>query len=160
MTNKLSKSPSDWREGRRLRAWELYQKGWKQTRIAEAFGVTRGAVSRWVKQAKAGGEAALRRRIAAGPACRLNLEQLKHLPVLLSQGAEAYGFCGQVWTLTRVAEVIRREFEVVYHPGHVRRILRAIGWTRQKPVRRASQRDEAAIQRWRSEDWPQGEKKP
>ena len=107
MTNKLSKSPGDWREGRRLRAWELYQKGWKQTQIAEAF-----------------------------------------------------GFCGQVWTLTRVAEVIRREFGVVYHPGHVRRILRAIGWTRQKPVRRASQRHEAAIQRWRSEDWPQGEKKP
>ena len=108
MTNKVSRSPNYWREGRRLRAWELCQARWKQVKIAEALGVTRGALSQWVKRAQAGGEAALHRRLAPGPTPKLSREQVKHLPVLLAKGAEAFGFCGEVWTHARVAEVIRR----------------------------------------------------
>ncbi len=79
---------------------------------------------------------------------------------MLDKGAEHFGFRGDVWTQPRVAKLVERKFGVSYHPGHVGRILKAIGWSRQKPVRRASQRDEAAIERWRIEKWLEIKKKP
>ena len=72
--------------------------------------------------------------------------------------AEAFGFRGDIWTQPRVTEVIRRQFQVSYHSSQVGRILKGCGWSRQKPVRRAVQRDEEAIQRWKEERWPQVKK--
>lgn len=152
--------PRDYREYRRLRAWELKQQGWKQKAIAEALGVTEGAVSQWLKRGRGGGVAALRRRVAAGPTLRLSAEQRARLPELLERGAEAFGFEGDVWTTKRIATVIRREFGVRYHPAHVSRLVRALGLSVQKPLVRATQRDEAAIERWRRERWPQLKKSP
>jgi len=160
MEKSLSSQATDWREGRRLRAWELHQKGWKQQAIAEALGVTQGAVSQWIKRAREGGIEGLRRRPAPGAAPRLSWEQQAQLPPLLAKGAESFGFRGDLWTQPRIAELIRWEFGVSYHPSQVGRILRACGWSSQKPVRRATQRDEVAIQRWREERWPQIQKKP
>ena len=160
MNNKQTKQAKDWREARRLQAWELKQKGWKQRDIAEALGVTPGAVSQWVKRAKEGGEAALRRRPAPGPTPRLSQEQVARLPELLAKGAEHFGFRGDVWTRQRVAAVVKAEFGVTYTPTHVGRIVRQLGWSLQKPVERASQRDEEAIERWRSKEWEQVKKKP
>lgn len=145
----------DWREGRRLRAWELHQQGWRQREIASALGVTQGAVSQWLRRGKEGGGVqALRRRKAPGAIPRLTLEQRARLPELLARGAEAHGFRGEVWTCARVAEVICREFGVRYHPAHVSRLLKASRLSLQKPVRRADQRDEEAIERWKEERWP------
>jgi transposase len=79
---------------------------------------------------------------------------LARLPEVLARGAEAYGFVGDVWTTTRGAAVIEREFGVRYHSAHVSRLLRAVGWSVQRPIRRASQRDEAAIAAWYAERWP------
>ena len=152
--------PQDWKEGRRLRALELSEQGWKAIRIAEALGVTRGAVSQWLKAAREGGRAALRRRPRLGHPPKLTEEQRRQLPDLLVKGAEAYGFVGDVWTTARVAEVIRREFNVRHHPAHVSRLLAAIRWTQQKPIRRASQRNEAAITAFREERMPSLEAKP
>lgn len=151
MTNK---QPEDWREARRLRAWELREQGWKSARIAEALGVTPGAVSQWFKTADEEGVRGLYRRKAPGPKPRLNEEQLAKLPTLLEQGAEAHGFRGDRWTCPRVARVIAKEFGVTYTPQQVGNILRKIGWSRQKPMKRASQRDEKAIATWRDEKWP------
>jgi transposase len=152
--------PADWKEGRRLRALELHEQGWKGVRIAEALGVTRGAVSQWLKTAREGGREALRRRTRGRKAPKLTAEQRGRVPALLARGAEAYGFIGDVWTTSRVAEVIRREFGVRHHPAHVSRILKALRWTVQKPVRRATQRDEAAITAWREERAPSLQAKP
>lgn len=151
---KLSTHPSDWREGRRLRAWELHQQGWKQRAIAEALGVTQGAVSQWVARGKDGGIEALRNRKSPGAPRRLSTEQRNQLPSLLARGAEAFGFRGDVWTRARIAALIKREFDVSYHRDHIGRLLDEIGWSVQKPVERATQRDEAAIARWRDERWP------
>jgi transposase len=147
-------------EARRFRAWELKQQGWKQSVIAEALGVTPGAVSQWLKRAREEGVESLRRRLGTGAPRKLTSEQRAGLPQLLGQGAEAYGFTGAVWTRARVAEVIRREFGVGYEMSQVGRILRECGWSRQKPMRRAKQRDEEAIRVWREERWPEVEKRP
>jgi len=149
----------DWREGRRRRAWELKEQGWKQSAIAAALGVTPGAVSQWLKRARAEGVDALRRHPAPGPTPRLTTEQLTQIPILLARGPEAYGFRGQVWTCKRVAEVLRRTFGVTYHPAHVNRLLHALHHSVQRPVTRATQRDEAAIAAWWQERWPALEKK-
>src|SRR4051812_7034392 len=154
MDNSLSKEATDWREGRRLRAWELKQEGWSQQRIAEALGVSKGAVSQWMKRGRQGGVEALKRQPAPGAPPRLSEQERARLPELLERGAEAHGFRGEVWTCARVAEVIRREFGVSYHSAHVSRLVRASGLSLQKPSRRADQRDEEAIERWKEEKWP------
>jgi transposase len=113
-----------------------------------------------MRRAREGGVEALRRRVAPGPTPRLTDEQRNDLPHLLAQGAEAFGFRGDVWTAKRVATVIRREFGVRYHPNHVGNLLRAAGWSVQKPIQRASQRNEAAIETWRTERWPALKRRP
>src|ERR687886_890271 len=160
MSTTKPRSPRDWREERRLRAWALHQQGWMGKTIAEALGVSKGAVSQWLKRVREGGVEALYSQPPPGPTPRLTTEQLAQLPRLLVRGAEAFGFIGEVWTAKRVAAVIREEFHVRYHPDHVGRLLRAAGWSPQKPIRRATQRDEAAIERWSTERWPALEAKP
>jgi transposase len=142
MTVLRSQQATNWRAGRRLRAWELFQEGWPQQRIAEALGVSKGAVSQWLSRAK------------------LTHQQRLQLLELLTQGPQALGFRGDVWTQPRVAQIIRRHFGVHYHPSQVGRILKQYAWSRQKPLRRASQRDEAAIRHWKEEHWPVLKKRP
>jgi transposase len=150
----------DAREYRRRRAWELKQAGWKQKEIAAALGVTEGAVSQWMSRARAGGPEALRKRSVPGPRCRLGPEERARLPEVLAQGAEAFGFEGDCWTTKRIARVIRGEFGVRYHPAHVSKVVRGLGLSVQVPAVRATQRDEAAIARWKDERWPELKKRP
>src|ERR687889_1150962 len=141
MENTLSSEATNWREGRRLRALELKERGWKQTQIADALGVSEGAVSQWMKRAREEGVQALRHKPPPGAPSRLSEDQRAKLPELLARGAQAHGFKGEVWTCERVAVVIRREFGVSYHPAHVSRVGRMLGLSLQKPRRRAEQRD-------------------
>jgi transposase len=150
----MNPRPRRWKEARRLQAWHLKQQGWPERQIAEALGVSAGAVSQGMTRARQGGPEALRARPSPGAPRQLTPEQLTRLPTLLDRGPTAYGFRGQIWTRKRVAEVMRREFGVVYHPTHVGRLLKAIRWSPQKPMRRARQRDEAAIAHWRDETGP------
>jgi transposase len=160
MEKTLSSEATNWREGRRLRALELKERGWKQSQIAEALGVTEGAVSQWMKRAREEGAQALRHKPPPGAPSRLSDQQRARLPELLAQGAQAHGFRGEVWTCERVAVVIRREFGVSYHPAHVSRVVRALGLSLQKPMRRANQRDEQAIRHWKEQRWPELKKGP
>ena len=154
MEKTLSTQAKDWREGRRFRALELKEQGWKQTHIAEALGVSEGAVSQWMKRAREKGVQALRHNPPPGAPPRLSEQQRARVPELLAQGPEAHGFRGDVWTCERVAIVIRKEFGVSYHPAHVSRLLKAFRQSLQKPQRRAEQRDEEAIERWKDKKWP------
>jgi transposase len=144
----------DWREGRRKRALELKAQGWKQRQIAQALGVSEAAVSQWIDKQQAQGEDAWRTKPHRQGPLKLSLEQLRLLPALLSHGAQAYGFRGEVWTCARVAMVIQEEFGVRYHRGHVARLLKELDWTPQMPQQQAAQRDEAEIERWRLTVWP------
>ena len=144
----------DFRQWRRLRAVRLRRRGWRRDEVAEAFGVSETSVSHWLSRAAVGGLAALAGRVAPGPEPELSEEQVGLIPEFLRHGPEAYGFRGVLWTCGRVAEVIKEEFGVAYDKGHVSRLLKRLRWTPQMPIRRASQRDESAIERWRAATWP------
>ena len=143
-----------WKEARRLQAWQLKQKGWSQRQIAEALGVSEGAVSPWMTRARQAGPEALRRRPAPGAPRRLSAEQLRRLPALLRRGPAGYGFRGDLWTRPRISAVIRLEFGISYQPTPVGRLCNQRRWSPQKPARRARQRDAAAITQWRDKTWP------
>jgi transposase len=151
---------ADWREERRKQAWKLKQQGWNQNDIAKALGVSKGAVSQWMKKAREGGAETLKAHPPKGVPARLTPEQKALIPQLLAKGAEVYGFRGDVWTASRVAKVIEQTFGVHYHRDHVGRLLREAGWSRQQPIERATQRDEEAIKDWYEKRWPALKKKP
>lgn len=152
---------NDWREARRMRAFDMHRQGWKQVEIANALGVTEGAVSQWMRQAREnGGRNGLAARLGAGRPCKVAREELAgKLPALLHKGANSFGFNGDQWTRARVVVVIEQTFGVRYSRQHVGVLLRAFNWSLQQPERRATQRDEAAIAEWRDTHWPALEKK-
>ena len=94
MNTTANEAPTNWREGRRLRTLDLHERGWPGKAIADALGVTTGAVSQWLTRAREGGREALRHRPPPGPARRLSAAQQQQLPTLLARGAEAHGFIG------------------------------------------------------------------
>jgi transposase len=147
--------PPECLEWRRYRALYLKRRGWIQRDIAEALDVSEVALSGWLARARDGGPQALRARLAPGRPPRLSPAQRRSIPELLWHGPEAYGFRGQVWTCARVARVIEEEFGVRYHKDQVGRMLKDLRWTPQQPIKRAIQRDEGAIRRWRDEVWPE-----
>jgi transposase len=147
------------RTWRRQRAFALKEAGWEQQRIAEALGVTEGAVSQWMQMVRAGGPHALAAKPRVGKASKLTAAQKAQIVPLLEQGAEAHGYAGQVWTLARVADLILRHFDVRYHNATMSDLLREVGWTSQQPRQRASQRNEEAIAQWQAETWPTLKKK-
>lgn len=122
---------NEWREARRLHAWELHEMGWSQQRIAEALDVTQGAVSQWFRRYRdGGGIEALRRRPAPGRRAALTDEQFAQIPVLIARGAMAFGFPDDHWTIKRITTTLKQVFGVSYHPGHVSRLLQkhCSGW--------------------------------
>jgi transposase len=149
-----TRTPADWREWRRLQAWNLAQHGWRVNAIACALDASPAAVSRWLAAAHRDGPDALRARPRPGTAPKATPEQKRLIPDFLWHGPEAYGFRGEIWTCRRVARVLDEELGVRYSPSHVSRLLKALGWTPQVPITRAIQRDEAAIERWAECDWP------
>lgn len=146
-------------ERRRLRAMTLLDKGLAQSRVAAKLGVTPSAVSKWVKAREAGGDAALKAKPHRGPPPKLNDRQVARLEKRLLQGPRKHGYATELWTLPRIAELIRRCFDVTYDPSGVWHLLTRMGWSAQKPERRARERDEDAIVRWRKKDWPRIKKR-
>lgn len=157
----MSKSKEmSWRERRRRQAWKLKEKGWNQSQIAEAVGVTEGAVSQWFKAAREKGpEEGLKDKPHPGQPGQMSEEHWQQLPGLLNQGAEAYGFVGDRWTGRRVAWLIKREFGISYSDRYARQVLHRVGYSPQKPQRQAAQRNEQAIEQFQNEVIPEVKKK-
>lgn len=141
-------------EARRRRAVALLQSGLGVREVARRVGSSASSVTRWKAMVKRGGARALRAKPQPGRPARLSARQRKQLLALLLKGAAAHGYGTDLWTLPRVAAVIERAFGVHYHPAHVWKILRGCNWSPQKPERRARERDEDAIARWRRRRWP------
>jgi transposase len=130
------------------------------TAVMQSYGLCRTTVYKWQRKLRERGGDVLLSVKPTGRPPRLTARQRGKLLKVLLQGATAHGFSTDLWTLPRVATVIARTFGVTYHPAHVWKILRGEGWSCQKPERRAKERDEAAIQRWRTETWPHIKKRP
>jgi len=147
-------------EQRRRAAVALMEEGIRPAQVARAVGTSRASVTRWRQAYRRGGEAALAATPHPGGRSKLTERQRRRLVQLLLEGPRRQGYASELWTLARVAKVIAVEFGVVYHPSQVWRILRRLGWSSQKPQRRARERNEEAIQRWRQQDWPRIKKRP
>jgi transposase len=145
----------DWLQARRLRAAELFAAGVRQAEVARQLAVSAQAVSVWHARWREGATDALRSRGPSGPTPRLSDAQLATIEQALLDGATANGFSGELWTLDRINTVIERLTGVRHHPAWVWALLHhRLGWSVQRPKRRAAERDQAAIDRWVKERWP------
>ncbi len=118
------------------------------------IGVAPISVSRWRQAYQGGGDQALDAKPVPGRPARLSMVQRRKLSRLLEQGSRAQGYRNELWTLKRIAQLIEKHFGVQYDPSAVWHILKAMGWSCQKPERRARECDEQAVERWRHQEWP------
>jgi transposase len=148
-------------EKRRFQAASLLEKGnLNQSEVARRLRVCRQTVSRWAEEFRTGGKEALKGAGRAGRKPELGEADRKRLEQLLMRGPENLGYETPLWTCARVAHLIEQEFGIQYHRGHVWKILDDLGWSCQRPVGRARERNEEAIRHWRRVDWPAIKKKP
>jgi transposase len=147
-------------ERRRRRAIALLEDGLSVGEVAHRLQASVGSVYRWRQTWRTGGEAALAPKPVPGRPGKLTAGQRRQLLHLLWQGARAQGFPNELWTLKRLAAVMQVHFGVRYHPAHVWKILRGLGWSCQGPERQPIQRDEQAIARWKRYRWPARKKSP
>lgn len=149
---------SDTLKKRRLEAAQLFGSGATQAEVARRLGVSRVSAMRWYRLWRKGGQGRLGQTPPLGRPCRLGPAQLKQIERVLLKGPQAQGYTTELWTLPRVAVVVERVSGVRYHPGHVWRVLRGMGWSLQRPALRARERDEEAIAQWKRQDWPRAKK--
>jgi len=147
-------------ERRRRRAGKMFDAGKSQADVVRELEVSRQSASRWHADWARGGTPALRGAGRAGRLPRLNQHDLTRVERELLKGPPANGYPTDLWTLARVGEVIERVTGVSYHPGHVWRILTRLGWSRQRPARRALERDDAQIEHWAKVEWTRVKKTP
>lgn len=147
-------------EKRRLKAAKLFGEGKGPSEVARLLKVRRQSAHDWQRQWRDGGATALQSKGAAGPKRKLSAAQQAELATALVEGPEKHGHATAVWTLPRVAKLIEERTGQRYHPGHVWRVLRELGFSCQQPTRRAIERDEAAIAQWKRVGWPRLKKKP
>jgi transposase len=140
-------------ERRRRRAVELVEQGESPTTVARILGVRTTSLHRWRRLARQ--PHGLEARPNEGHAPRLSDDQLRLLEQLLLQGAKAHGWPNQLWTADRVARLLRERLGVTHHPEHVRKILKQrLGWTSQKPKRKARERNDKEVERWKADELP------
>jgi len=145
---------------RRLQAAPLFQAGQRPATVARTLGVSRNAASQWFAAWRSNGKSGLQGAHRTGRPRKLSAEQLSAVAAMLLQGPQAHGFGTSLWTLRRIAKVIRKRFRITYHRGHVWRLLGELKWSCQRPERRARERDERAVRRWLRHDWPRIKKRP
>jgi transposase len=148
------KGSADLLEDRRRRALTLLDDGLSLNEVGRRIGCNPSSVMRWRDARRQGGIGALQVRFSPGRPLKLAASQRKRLVRLLLKGPVAQGYRTNLWTTARIAETVEREFSVRYHPDHIGRLMHSLGWTPQKPERRALERDEEEIERWKQEEWP------
>jgi transposase len=146
-------------EKRRFAAVRLFDKSLNNSEIGRRLRVSNQTVSRWRKEYQQGGNVALRGAGRAGRLPCLDEADKNRLVDLLQQGPERLGYETPLWTCQRVADLIERDFQISYHPGHVWRILGQLNWSVQQPVGRALERNQTAIDEWKRQRWPEIKKK-
>lgn len=147
-------------EHRRERAIALLEDGRPPVEVARMVGVDRRSVRRWKSAVRTHGRDAIRARPTPGRPPKLDEKDAERLRALLLKGARAAGYSTDLWTCPRVAQVIEARFGVNYHVDHVGRLLHSLGFSPQKPTKRALERNEDGIRQWVEKDWPRIKKRP
>jgi len=147
-------------EKRRRKAMELLEDGLSLNAAARRLGCAPISVKRWRDASKERGEEALKPLAVPGRPSKLTGRQQRRLVKILLQGAIKNGYRTDLWTTARIAEIIHLNFDVPYHRDHIGRLMASLGWSWQKPSKRALQRDEQAIAKWKREEWPRIKKTP
>lgn len=145
---------------RRLKAAKMFDKGLRPAEVARRLGVSKQSTSLWHQQWLKGGAKSLTGSDRLGRKPGLDAQELEQVRAALLAGPQAHGFDSPVWTLQRVAALIERLTGQSYHVGHVWKVLRGLGFTRQKPTLRPQQRNEGKIRGFRRSTWPAAKKKP
>ena len=145
---------------RRERAMQMLKDGYQPYEVAAQLKVDRRSVRRWRAACRQQGAQALQAKPTPGRPSKLSDQEKDELEKLLLNGAVAAGFPTDLWTCARIAQAIEARFGVRYHIDHIGRVMRALGWSPQKPTRRALERDETAIATWVKADWPRVKKTP
>ena len=155
-----AKKKTDESAKRRVRAARLLQAGHKPAEVAAMVGAPRQTVYRWRDVLQSQGIDALRDMSKGGRPALLGAQELVRLQIALIEGPTVHGFGTPLWTLKRVRAFIEREFGVRYSEVHVWRLLGQLGFSSQRPERRALERDNAAIEHWKKRTLPGLKKKP
>lgn len=145
-------------EQRRKNAVKRMRAGERPVDVARDLGVSTAAVHQWKRAALDGGLRALNAVPQHVPECRLSAVQKRKLRTILRHGAMQYGYRTDLWTCSRVAEVVREEFGISYNRGHLSRILHSMGYSPQKPASEARERDPAAADHFRNVVWEEVKK--
>lgn len=141
-------------QNRRIKALKLYQKGHSQYQIAKALKISFEAVSNWVEAYRKHGLQGLKSKGRPGPKAKLTEAKRQKLKAAILKGPKAYGYGTDLWTLRRMQTLIRKLARVSYHPGHVWKVVVSLGFSCQKPQKRAKERDEQAVKNWLKKTWP------
>jgi transposase len=147
-------------EARRRRALTLLDQGLSLNEVGRKLACAPSSVMRWQNRVRRHGAAGVRVRSSPGRPAKLRAGERRRLVRLLLKGALAHGYRTDLWTTTRIAQVIKRGFRIQYHPDHVGRLMHSLGWSHQKPESRAVERDDEEIARWKREEWPRVKKTP
>lgn len=159
MTWSPSKLTREQMEERRMEGGRLLKAGaLSQAEIARHLRVSHTSISEWAKIVKEEGIRGLQSRKAISGVSKLTEEQKQKLKRLLKRGALACGFETDRWTLQRVAELIQKEFQIVYHPNYLNRLLTKLGFSQQMPMPQAIEQDRALVQAWLERDLPRVKK--
>jgi transposase len=155
------KGSADLLEDRRRRALHLVVRlGCSFNEAARRMGCGASSVMRWYRAWRKGGNKALRVRFSPGRPPKLGAQQCQRLLQLLVKGPIARGYRTNLWTTARIARLIKQEFGVQYHPNHIGRLMHRLGWSHQKPERRAVEANDQAIEQWKRGKWRRIKKKP
>lgn len=141
-------------EKRRRQAIILLKAGQSYRYVASKLKASLSSVVRWFQAYRKKGEAGLRPKPAPGRPPKLSKSQKQKLIRILVRGPLSEGYSTNLWTLKRIARAIEKHFGVRYHQGHVWWLMIGLDWSWQKPERRAIERDEEAIARWKRQEWP------
>lgn len=139
----------------------LKKAGKTQVQIADLLDCSQAWVSKLLKFHRTHGTVDTSDfRQKPGPKCGLTPTDLEQLKKDLKQGALAHGFRTDNWTRERISTLIGQKFGVHYHPAHISRLMRKIGFSVQKPKRRSYRKDMTEVTEWKEERFPAAKKKP
>jgi transposase len=142
------------RERRRRLAVERVNEGWTQQAVAQFLGIAKSTVCGWMKSYRVGGAKALRSRPHTGRPRKLSAAQERSVLSWFSRSPMEFGFANELWTASRVAQLIRKEWKICFHPRYLNQWLAERRITPQKPYRQPRERDEKTIRHWARYTWP------